>query len=227
MDFSLGILGTNGIVGGGIPMATGAAFADSRLGTDRVSVAFFGDGGSNQGVFFEAMNIASIWKLPVIFLCENNQYTEWTPTKQLTAGTIADRGAAMNVPGVQVDGNDVLVVHEAASAAVRRARAGEGPTLIECMTYRHEGHNQGEEVFAGNYRGEDEVATWRAADPIDRFVEHLVSQGIATADDVAAIDDEERAGVDDAVAFAEASPYPDPEEALMHLFAGETREVPA
>jgi acetoin:2,6-dichlorophenolindophenol oxidoreductase subunit alpha len=227
MDFSLGILGTNGIVGGGIPTATGAAFADKRLGSDRVSVAFFGDGGSNQGVFFEAMNLASIWKLPVIFLCENNQYTEWTPTTQLTAGTIAERGLAMEVPGVQIDGNDVLAVHEAASEAVLRARAGDGPTLIECMTYRHEGHNQGEEVFTGNYRNEDEIATWRKADPIDRFAEHLVSRGIAADADLTTIDAEERAGVDEAVAFAEASPYPDPDEALMHLFTTEPGGVPA
>jgi acetoin:2,6-dichlorophenolindophenol oxidoreductase subunit alpha len=227
MDFSLGILGTNGIVGGGIPMATGAAFADKRLGTDRVSVAFFGDGGSNQGVFFEAMNLASIWKLPVIFLCENNQYTEWTPTKQLTAGTIAERGLAMEVPGVQIDGNDVLAVRDTAAVAVRRARAGDGPSLIECMTYRHEGHNQGEEVFTGNYRSKDEIATWRAADPIERFAEHLVSQGLATAADMDEIDAEERAGVDEAVAFAEASPDPDPEEALLHLFADEPKGVSA
>jgi pyruvate dehydrogenase E1 component alpha subunit len=173
------------------------------------------------------MYFASIWKLPVIFLCENNQYTEWTPTAQLTAGTIADRGRAMGVPGEQIDGNDVLVVHATAAAAVRRARAGEGPTLIECMTYRHEGHNQGEEVFTGNYRSADEIARWREADPIDRFIEHLVSQRLATSGEVELIDAEEQAGVDEAVAFAEASPYPDPEEALMHLFTGEADGVPA
>lgn len=227
MDFELGILGTNGIVGGGIPIATGAAFADKHRGADKVTVAFFGDGASNQGVFFEAMNLASLWKLPVIFVCENNGYTEWTPTEQLTAGTIAERGTAMGVPGEQIDGNDVLVVREAATRAVLRARAGEGPTLIECRTYRHHGHNQGEEAFTGNYRDADEIARWRAADPIKRFAERLVTAAHATEAELAGIDGEELARVEDAVAFAEASPYPDPEEALMHLFADEREEASA
>jgi TPP-dependent pyruvate/acetoin dehydrogenase alpha subunit len=223
MDFSLGILGTNGIVGGGIPIATGAAFADKHQGSDKVTVAFFGDGASNQGVFFEAMNLASIWHLPVIFLCENNGYTEWTPTEQLTAGKIADRGAAMGVPGEQIDGNDVLAVREAAMRAVARARAGEGPTLIECITYRHHGHNQGEEAFTGDYREAEEIARWRANDPLERFMERLAAAGTATEQDIAAIDSEEQARVDEAVEFAEASPYPDPEEALMHLFADDLK----
>jgi pyruvate dehydrogenase E1 component alpha subunit len=227
MDFSLGILGTNGIVGGGIPIATGAAFADKHLGSDKVTVAFFGDGASNQGVFFEAMNLASIWKLPVIFLCENNGYTEWTPTEQLTAGQIADRGIAMGVPGEQLDGNDVIAVREAATRAVARARGGEGPTLIECRTYRHHGHNQGEEAFTGNYRDEDEIARWRANDPIDRYMERLTASGVATKDEMAAMDLEEQARVEEGVEFAEASPYPDPEEALMHLFADDVEAVQA
>jgi pyruvate dehydrogenase E1 component alpha subunit len=225
MDFSLGILGTNGIVAGGIPIGTGAAYADKTLGTDRVTVTFFGDGASNQGVFFEAMNLASLWKLPVIFLCENNQYTEWTPTTKLTAGTIADRGLAMGVPGEQIDGNDVMAVNEAAERAVARARAGEGPTLIECMTYRHHGHNQGEEVFTGNYRAENEIARWLDTDPIDAFSAHLEGIGVER-DVIDRIDAEEQARVDEAVAYAEASPYPDPEEALLHLFSDRETEVP-
>ena len=218
MDFSLGILGTNGIVGGGIPIGTGAAFADKKLGTDRVTVTFFGDGASNQGVFFEAMNLASLWKLPVIFLCENNQYTEWTRTAKLTAGNIFERGEAMGVPGEQIDGNDVLVVREVAERAVARARAGEGPTLIECMTYRHHGHNQGEEAFTGNYRAEDELAFWRERDPIEGLIAHLEATGVAK-DAIDAIDQQEQERVDEAQLFAEQSPYPDPEEALMHQFS--------
>jgi len=225
MDFSLGILGTNGIVGGGIPIATGAAFADKHQGSDKVTVAFFGDGASNQGVFFEAMNLASIWRLPVIFLCENNGYTEWTPTEQLTAGKIADRGEAMGVPGEQIDGNDVMVVREAAARAVARARIGEGPTLIECRTYRHHGHNQGEEAFTGNYREEEEIARWRANDPLQKLMERLVTAGSATEHEMGAMDLEEQTRVGEAVDFAEASPYPDPEEALMHLFADDLNVV--
>jgi TPP-dependent pyruvate/acetoin dehydrogenase alpha subunit len=120
VDFSLGIIGTNGIVGGGIPIGTGAAWGDKQQGRDNVTATFFGDGASNQGVFFEAMNLAAIWALPVIFVCENNQYTEWTSTSKLTAGRIADRGRAMNIPGVQVDGNDVLAVRQATEEAVER-----------------------------------------------------------------------------------------------------------
>jgi pyruvate dehydrogenase E1 component alpha subunit len=162
----------------------------------------------------------------VIFLCENNHYSEWTPTTKLTAGTIADRGLAMGVPGEQIDGNDVLAVNEAAARAVARARVGEGPTLIECMTYRHHGHNQGEEVFTGDYRAEDEMARWRDADPIDAFSAHLAGTGVGR-DVIEHIDAEERTRVDEAVAYAEASPYPDPEEALMHLFSDRAKQVPA
>ncbi len=127
VDFNLGIIGTNGIVGGGIPIGTGSAWGDKQLGRDNVTVTFFGDGASNQGVFFEAMNLAAIWKLPVIFAVENNGYTEWTPTAKLTAGRIADRAAPFGIPAVQVDGNDVLAVRAAAEQAVARGRAGEGP----------------------------------------------------------------------------------------------------
>jgi len=126
-DFGVGIIGANGIVGGGIPIATGAAWGDRQLGRDLVTVSFFGDGASNQGVFFESMNLAAIWRLPVVFVCENNGYTEWTPTERLTAGKISGRSVPFGVPGLEVDGNDVLSVHAAARQAVRRARAGEGP----------------------------------------------------------------------------------------------------
>lgn len=219
VDFSLGIMGTNGIVGGGIPIGTGAAWGDKQLGRDNVTATFFGDGASNQGVFFESMNLASIWALPVIFVCENNGYTEWTATSKLTAGRIADRGRAMNIPGVQVDGNDVLAVRQATDEAVSRARAGEGPTLIEAMTYRWHGHNEGEETFAGNYRPQEEQDDWRTREPISAFVRHLIVGGAADQETVDALDAAEVQRVDDAVAFAEASSFPDADEALLHLFA--------
>lgn len=219
VDFGLGIIGTNGIVGGGIPIGTGSAWGDKHLGRDTVTATFFGDGASNQGVFFESMNLAAIWQLPVVFVCENNGYTEWTPTVKLTAGRIADRGRAMNIPGIQVDGNDVLAVRQATEVAVARARAGDGPSLIEAMTYRWHGHNEGEEAFAGDYRPQDEQDSWRQRDPIAAFSAHLVASGAADQDVIARIDAEEVRRIDDALAFAEASPAPDPEEALAHLFA--------
>lgn len=214
VDFGLGIMGTNGIVGGGIPIAVGSAWGDKQLGRDAVTVAFFGDGAANQGVFLEGMNLAAIWKLPVVFVCENNQYTEWTPTTKLTAGRIADRSAPFGIPGEQLDGNDVLAVREAASRGVARGRAGKGPTLIEAVTYRWHGHNEGEEVFSGKYRPDDEVAEWKALDPIARFRERLEEWGVLEPDGYEAIDGDERKRVDAAVAFAEKSPFPDPEEAL-------------
>ncbi|MEV7004949.1 thiamine pyrophosphate-dependent dehydrogenase E1 component subunit alpha [Streptosporangium sp. NPDC051022] len=222
VDFSLGIIGTNGIVGGGIPIGTGSAWGDKQLGRDNVTVTFFGDGASNQGVFFESMNLAAIWKLPVVFVCENNGYTEWTPTHRLTAGKIADRGAAMGIPGVQVDGNDVLAVRQATEEAVARARAGEGPSLIEASTYRWHGHNEGEEAFAGQYRPQDEQDEWRGREPIVRFRRYLVDTGAATEEELDRIDAEELAAVDAAVAFADASPFPDADEALAHLYADRT-----
>jgi pyruvate dehydrogenase E1 component alpha subunit len=154
----------------------------------------------------------------VIFVCENNGYTEWTPTEKLTAGRIADRGRAMNIPGVQVDGNDVLAVREAMEEAVARGRAGEGPTLIEARTYRWHGHNEGEEAFAGDYRPQEEQDMWRAREPIAAYRRHLLAAGFDEAA-LDAIDTEETEAVEAAVAFAEASPYPDPEEALQALYA--------
>jgi TPP-dependent pyruvate/acetoin dehydrogenase alpha subunit len=221
VDFSLGIMGTNGIVGGGIPIAVGSAWGDKQLGRDYVTVSFFGDGASNQGVFFEAMNLAAIWKLPVIFLCENNGYTEWTPTEKLTAGQIADRGKAFGIPSVQVDGNDVIAVHNAVAGAVERGRKGEGPSLIEARTYRWHGHNEGEEAFSGPYRPEDEIDEWKGKDPIPPFAAKLMEWGVLTQGEVDAIDAEETERVKESVKFAEESPFPDPEEALQHLFFDE------
>ena len=224
VSFDLGIMGTNGIVGGGIPIGTGSAWGDKQLGRDSVTIVFFGDGASNQGTFFESMNLAAIWKLPVIFICENNGYSEWTPTEKLTAGRIADRGTPMGIPGVQVDGNDVEAVYAATAEAVARARAGEGPSVIEARTYRWHGHNEGEEAFAGKYRSEEEQAEWRARGPIAPFAEKLVAAAVIARAEREAIDAEETAAVENAVTFAENSPFPDPEEALEHLFAAAGQE---
>ncbi len=223
VDFGLGIIGTNGIVGGGIPIGTGSAWGDQHLGRDTVTATFFGDGASNQGVFFESMNLAAVWSLPVVFVCENNGYTEWTPTEKLTAGRIADRGRAMNIPGVQVDGNDVLAVREAMESAVARGRAGEGPTLIEARTYRWHGHNEGEEAFAGDYRPQEEQDLWRAREPIAAFRRHLLAAGFDEAA-LDAVDTEETGAVEAALAFAEASPFPDAEEALQGLYTDRAPE---
>lgn len=224
VDFDLGIIGTNGIVGGGIPIAAGAAWGDAYLGRDTVTVAFFGDGAANQGVLLEAMNLAAVWKAPVIFVCENNLYGEWTRTDELTAGKIHERGAPLGIPGVEVDGNDVRAVHAAAVEAVARARAGEGPTLIEARTYRWSGHNLGEEAFAGDYRPLEEQQHWRARDPLPSFARVLEQEGSATREELDAIAAEEHEAVEAALAFAQQSPDPDPADAFDGLFA-EKQEV--
>jgi TPP-dependent pyruvate/acetoin dehydrogenase alpha subunit len=218
-DFGLGILGANGIVGGGIPIATGAALADRVLGRDNVTIAFFGDGAANQGVLHEALNLSAVWSLPVVYLCENNQYTEWMRTEDITAGRIADRAHAFGVPGVQVDGNDVFAVREAVSAAVERARRGEGPSLIEAMTYRHLAHNEGEEVFSGVYRPPDEVDSWKARDPVVALRRRLEDVLDVAAAELDALEERQREHIELAVKTAEASAFPAPEEALDDLFA--------
>ncbi len=221
VDFSLGIMGTNGIVGGGIPIAVGSAWGDKAQGRDSVTVCFFGDGAANQGVFLEGMNLAALWKLPVIFVCENNQYTEWTSTTKLTSGRIADRGTALGIPGEQIDGNDVTVVHAAVAAAVNRARQSQGPTLIEAVTYRWHGHNEGEEAFSGRYRPAEEIAEWKSRDPIEQFRARLREWGVLDDSGFEQLDVDEVTRVEEALAFAEGSDLPDPEEALEHLFPGD------
>jgi acetoin:2,6-dichlorophenolindophenol oxidoreductase subunit alpha len=218
-DFGLGILGANGIVGGGIPIATGAALADSVLGRDYVTIAFFGDGAANQGVLHEALNLSAVWSLPVVYLCENNQYTEWMRTEDITAGQIADRARAFGIPGVQVDGNDVFAVRETVGAAVARARKGEGPSLIEAVTYRHLAHNEGEEVFSGVYRPPDEVEAWKAKDPVVALRRRLEDDLDVAAASLDELEQRERERIESAVEVAEASAFPEPEEALDDLFA--------
>jgi pyruvate dehydrogenase E1 component alpha subunit len=218
-DYSLGILGANGIVGGGIPIATGSALADRTLGRDRVTVCFFGDGAANQGVLLEALNLSSIWQLPVVYVCENNGYAEWMRTADITAGEIAERARPFGVPSAAVDGNDVLAVRESVGAAVSRARGGGGPSLVEAHTYRMLAHNEGEEAFSGVYRPAEEIAQWRKRDPIDRFAAWLADQPGTDRSVLKQITQATRDQVEAAVEFAAASPDPEPADALTGLYA--------
>ncbi len=220
-DFAIGILGANGIVGGGLPIATGSGLASKLQGNDHVTVCFFSDGAANQGTFHESLNLASIWKLPVIYVCENNMYAVTTPASySVSIEDIADRGAAYGVPGVAVDGQDVMAVYEAAAAAVARAREGSGPSLIECKTYRYMGHMGGKEVFGGAaYRAAEEIEEWRKRDPIADFEASLIRTGALTSEDVTRIDEQIKLQLEEAVSFAQQSPLPAPEDALEDLFA--------
>jgi len=216
-DFSLGILGANGIVGAGIVIAPGAALSAVLRGTDQVALAFFGDGASNEGAFHEGLNLASVWSLPVIFVCHNNEYAESTPrlTHQHVAD-VAQRAAAYDMPGVIVDGMDVVAVYETITAAVSRARAGDGPTLVEAKTYRFLGHYIGDPL---NYRAAEEAAEWRKRDPILLFEHRLAESGILDEDAARAVEAEIRQEVEDAVVFARESPLPSPESAFEDVYA--------
>jgi pyruvate dehydrogenase E1 component alpha subunit len=211
-DFSRGMLGANAIVGGGIALATGAGLAASVRGSDQVAVAFFGDGAANQGVLHESLNLAAIWKLPVIYVCENNGFAESTPAAYATSvPDVADRAAAYGIPGVVVDGGDVVEVYTAAGAAVSRARAGEGPTLLEVKTYRFMGHFEGD---PDRYRDDDERNATRQCDAIAALRARLD----ATDDELEAIRTEIEAAVSQAVEFARASPFPDPAELDRYVY---------
>jgi acetoin:2,6-dichlorophenolindophenol oxidoreductase subunit alpha len=217
-DFAVGSLGESGIVGSSIPIATGAGLAAKVLGNGRVALAFFGDGAANQGCLYEAMNLAGVWKLPVVFLCENNQYALSTPAHTVTSGVIADRAAGFGMPGVRVeDGQDVLAVHAAVEEAVERARRGDGPTLVEVVTYRFNEHSEGLRLGT-DYRDQEEREAWLRRDPIVLFRDHLVATGVATAEEMDALEAEVLQEVDDAVAFTDASPYPDPSVAFADLY---------
>lgn len=212
-DFSKGIIGANGIVGAGISITTGAAWAAQLDGKNAVGVAFFGDGAANQGVLCEALNVAMLWKLPVIFVCENNGFSEFSPSSTVTAGNIVDRAQPFGAAHEAVDGNDLIAVWRCASQAIKRARAGEGPTLIEARTYRQRGHVEAEASFLGaKYRSDEEVAEWITKDPIPAFAKRLLDAEQATQDDLDNIEKEITTEVEEAVKFAESSPYPDPED---------------
>ncbi|MBO8141243.1 MAG: thiamine pyrophosphate-dependent dehydrogenase E1 component subunit alpha [Firmicutes bacterium] len=209
----------SGIVGAGIPQAVGAALAFKKRNEDHVAVAFFGEGAANQGAFHEGLNLAALWRLPVIFVVEDNSYAISVPKSASTPiATNADRAAAYGIPGVYVDDNDVLAVYETAGEAVARARGGEGPTLIEVKTHRYFGHFQGDPEV---YRPKDEVAQLKANDPIKRFREYLVQSSPDSTNpeaDIVQMETEARQRVEDAFAFARESDYPAPEEALLHVF---------
>ena len=220
-DFSIGILGESGILGSSIPTAVGAALGSKLQGNDRVAVPFFGDGASNEGAFHESINLAAIWKLPVVFLCENNQYAVTSSFKQMVASdNIADRSAAYDIPGVLVDGQDVIAMYEAVSVAVARARSGQGPSLIEGRTYRYYEHSLGlGRIVRDPYRDEDEVEDWKQRDPILMHKERLLEQGIATQEEIDQIENEIKEQIQDAITFARESPYPEPSELFEDMFA--------
>ena len=216
-DFTVGMLGATAVVGAGLPIAVGAALSAKLRKTDQVVACFFGDGASNQGTFHESINMASTWHLPVIFVCENNLYAMGTcQSRVMNIENIADRASAYGIPGVVVDGNDVLAVYEATLKAVDRARRGEGPTLLECKTYRQKGHSR---VDPARYRPKEEVESWLARDPLKRFREQLLQMKSVTEAEIQQIEGETSAEVEEAVKFAMKSPYPSPEEALEDVYA--------
>ncbi|MFI7493961.1 thiamine pyrophosphate-dependent dehydrogenase E1 component subunit alpha [Kocuria sp. M4R2S49] len=217
-DFAVGSLGESGIVGSSIPIATGAALSSKVLDNGRVALAFFGDGAANQGCLYEAMNLAGAWDLPVVFLCENNQYALSTPAHTVTSGVIAERAAGFGMPGVRVEnGQDVLDVYDAAREAVERARRGEGPTLVEVVTYRYNEHSEGLRLGT-DYRDQEERAAWLEKDPIVLFRERLIADGVGTEEQLDALEAEVLEEVEEAFRFSQDSPYPDPSDAFKDLY---------
>ena len=218
-NMDLGMLGANGIVGGGPPIAMGAAFSNKFRKTNNVACCFFGDGASNEGSFHEAANMAALYKLPALFVCENNGYGEYTPQANHQAIVdVADRAPGYGMPGVVVDGMDVIAVYEAAGEAIARARAGEGPTLLECKTYRYFDH-VGVRGMGLNYRTDEEVEGWQKKDPIDQFEARLAEQEVLSPEAAEAVHDDVKAQIEDAIKFAEDSPYPDADAMLEDVYA--------
>ncbi len=217
-DQSNGNLGANAIVGGSMGIATGSAFTAKMLGKDDVTVCFFGDGATAQGLMYEVMNMAALWNLPVIYACENNGYSEYTKTEEIAAGSITARAEAFGIEAHQVDGQDVLAVNELTQKLVARARKGEGPFFMELMTYRYHGHHVGD-INREYYRSKEEEKEWKEnRDPIIKFRGWLVEQGIASEDEIESINAEIKKDAEDAVTYAEAAPYPDETEVDMHVF---------
>lgn len=214
----VGLLGTSGIVGPCILQAAGAGYSFKLLKNGRVAVAFFGDGAVNNGAFHEGLNMASIWRLPVLFVCENNQYATEVPFKYAAGNaSVAARGAAYGIPAATVDGNDVLAVHAAAGQAVARARAGEGPTLLECLTYRTRPHAEGMGDYT--YRTREEVESWKARDPLVHFRARLLAEGVADEAQLAHLELAVAEEAAEARRYAEASPWPDPATAATHIYS--------
>ena len=222
-DMSRGMLGANGIVGASVPLSVGAALSATRKGEDHVAVAFFGDGATNQGVVHESMNLAAIWKLPVIFVCENNQYAESTPVEYATAiPNMADRAAAYGMPGVIVDGMDIFAVYDAAGEAIGRARSGQGPTLMECKTYRYYGHTSMDNPQS--YRTKEEEEEWWERDPIKQFRERVIKEKALKKKDLDVIDKEVETLIEESVKFADDSPIPEPSEIIDDIYDNYPRD---
>lgn len=217
-----GVMITTGIVGSSMPVANGLAWGSQMSGDGRVTIAYFGDGASNIGAFHEALNLAAVWKLPIVFVCQNNEWAEHTAYDKCTSvARIADRAVAYGIPGHHVDGNDVFAMYAAAKIAIDRARAGEGPTLIEAMTYRFHGHVFGD---ADGYMDKERKARAIEEDPVPRFRAYLINEGIASEDDLAGMEAGIEADLDEAVDFALASDFPDLDELRRDVFA---EEMPA
>jgi pyruvate dehydrogenase E1 component alpha subunit len=215
-DVDKGMLGANGIVGGGPPLACGAGLSARSRGTDQVTVCFFGDGASNQGTTAEGLNLAGIWKLPVVFICENNRYAETTATDYSVSGRdIAARARGFGLPSVAVDGQDIFAVYEAVSEAVARARRGDGPSFIEAQTYRYFGHFEGDTI---KYRTRDEEAFYRSRDCIQRFREAVLQQDLLSEAELNEIDTRTANIIEDAVLFAQQSPLPDAADTLGDVY---------
>ncbi len=215
IDVAHGVMGASAVVGSTIPQAGGYAYACKVRSRESVVASVFGDGAVEEGVFHESIQFAVLKALPVLFVCENNFYAASTPMQLTTLVGIAERAAAYGIPGVVVDGNDVAAVYQATVTAVARARSGEGPTLIECQTYRTVGHSRGD---PGAYRPKEEVELWKQKDPIERVRRSLIADGVAAENEIAVIEAEADREIETAVAFAEASPPPQPEDALLHLY---------
>ena len=215
-DVDKGMLGANGIVGAGGPLACGSGLMAKTLGTDQVTVCFFGDGAAEQGTMHEAMNLACCWNLPVVFVCENNGYAESTPWGyHCAAKSIADRAAAYDMPGITVDGTDFFAVYEAAEEAVGRARRGEGPSLMECRGFRYYGHFEGDAML---YVTEEEKKRNRARDPIENVKKRAIERGLVSAEQFAEVDAQTAAIIEEAVKFAEESSWPKPEEVFTDVY---------
>ena len=218
-DFSMGVPPANAIVGGNIPIAAGTALAFRMQKKDNVAVSFMGDGATNEGAFHEGINFAATWKLPVVYVCENNLYSATTSIRLTTLleNPAADRASAYGIPGYVVDGNDVLAVNEAMAKAVERARAGEGPTILELKTYRKYGHSRND---ACGYRPKDEEKHWlEDRDPIKTFRARILEEGVATEEELVAIEEEVDIAIDDSVEFAKNSPFPTLQSALEDVYA--------
>jgi pyruvate dehydrogenase E1 component alpha subunit len=218
-DFEGGNLGANGIVGGGLPIAVGAGISIQNRGTDQVVACFFGDGASNQGTFHESLNLAALWRLPVVFVCENNLYALSTPVREaISVPHISDRAMAYGIPGFNIDGNDVIEVYSKMKEARERAKAGEGPTLLDCITYRFYGHFTGDPGRGITYRSKEEMDQWQNRCPIKKLRERLIKERMLTEETEKTIEANVKASIEKAVQFAKESPLPSSEEATQDVF---------